>query len=170
MHLQLAIFTGLYTRFILGRENVNSVMFKFLISSKRYLPCIYTLPSHNLKYNLLVLLPFLTVDWQFWVNLVKLGFTYRCLFFKLGFPTSPPFNAFVTISYIIYIWVFFPKPWRITGLQGKGEGISLNSRYHFHPLHWYLDIDWVINAESSCPHVAGLELGALGLQLQVANH
>ena len=35
---------------------------------------------------------------------------------------------------------FFQKHSRITGLQGKGKGISLTPHYHFHPLHRYLDI------------------------------
>ena len=33
------------------------------------------------------------------------------------------------------IWVFFQNHSRFTGLQGKGEGISLTPHYHFHPLH-----------------------------------
>ena len=33
------------------------------------------------------------------------------------------------------MWVFFHEHSRITGLQGKGEGISLTPNYHFHPLH-----------------------------------
>ena len=38
---------------------------------------------------------------------------------------------------------------RITGLQGKGEGIPLTPRYHFHPLHTRLDIGRAITAGSS---------------------
>ena len=34
-----------------------------------------------------------------------------------------------------FIWVFFHNHSRITGLQGKGEGISLTPHYHFHPLY-----------------------------------
>ena len=37
-------------------------------------------------------------------------------------------------------WVFFHEHSRITGLQGKGEGISLTPHYHFHPFHRHLDI------------------------------
>ena len=33
------------------------------------------------------------------------------------------------------IEVFYHDHSRIKGLQGKGEGISLNPHYHFHPLH-----------------------------------
>ena len=47
------------------------------------------------------------------------------------------------------IWVFYHDHSRITGLQGKGEGISLTPRYHFHPLHRHLDISLTITAESS---------------------
>ena len=42
---------------------------------------------------------------------------------------------------------------RITGLQEKGEGISLTPHYHFHPLHRYLDISRVITTESSPLHI-----------------
>ena len=47
------------------------------------------------------------------------------------------------------MWVFFHENSRITGLQGKGEGISLTPHYHFHPLHRHLDISRVITAGSS---------------------
>ena len=33
------------------------------------------------------------------------------------------------------IWVFFHQHSWITGLQGKGEDISLTPHYHFHSLH-----------------------------------
>ena len=52
------------------------------------------------------------------------------------------------------IWVFFHDHSRITGLQGKGEGISLTPHYHFHPLHTHLDISRAIVAESSPLHIA----------------
>ena len=51
------------------------------------------------------------------------------------------------------IWVFFHNHSRITGLQGKGKGISLTPHYHFHPLHRYLDISPAITAESSPLHI-----------------
>ena len=47
------------------------------------------------------------------------------------------------------MWVFFHKHSRSTGLQGKGEGISLTPHYHFHPLHRHLDASRAITAESS---------------------
>ena len=52
------------------------------------------------------------------------------------------------------MWVFFHEHSRITGLQGKREGISLTPHYHFHPLHRHLDISQAITAESSPLHIA----------------
>ena len=52
------------------------------------------------------------------------------------------------------IWVFFYEHSRITGLQGKGEGISLTPHYHFHPFHRHLHISRAITAESSPLHIA----------------
>ena len=52
------------------------------------------------------------------------------------------------------IWVFYHDHSRITGLQGKGEGISLTPNYHFHPPHRHLDISRAIAAESSPLHIA----------------
>ena len=51
------------------------------------------------------------------------------------------------------VWVFFHDHSRITGLQGKEEGISLTLHYHFHPLHRYLHISRAITAESSPLHI-----------------
>ena len=51
------------------------------------------------------------------------------------------------------IWVFFHEHSGITGLQGKGEFISLTPHYHFHPLHGHLDMSRAITAESSPLHV-----------------
>ena len=52
------------------------------------------------------------------------------------------------------VWVFFHDHSLITGLQGKGEGISLTPHYHFHLLHRHLDISRAITAESSPLHIA----------------
>ena len=49
----------------------------------------------------------------------------------------------------VTIWVFFHEHSLITGLQGKGEVISLTPYYHFLPLHKHLDISRAITAESS---------------------
>ena len=52
------------------------------------------------------------------------------------------------------IWVFFHKHFQITGLQEKGEGISLTPLYHFHLLHRHLDISRAITVESSLLNIA----------------
>ena len=52
------------------------------------------------------------------------------------------------------IWVFFHEHWRIIGLQGKREGISLTPHYHFYPLHRHLGVSRAIAAESSLLHIA----------------
>ena len=69
---------------------------------------------------------------------------------------------------VFFIWVFFHEHSQTTGLQGKGESISLISHY----LHRHLDISWAITAESSLLHIAstGHEPGNFGLPAQVANH
>ena len=54
---------------------------------------------------------------------------------------------------LLSIWVFFHDHSRITGLQGKREGISLAPHYHFHPPHRHLDISRAITAESSPLHI-----------------
>ena len=56
--------------------------------------------------------------------------------------------------FFFVIWVFFHEHARITGLHGKGEGISLIPHYHFHPLNMHLDISRAITAESSPLHIA----------------
>ena len=56
----------------------------------------------------------------------------------------------------------------MTGLQGKGEGISLTPHYHFHLLHKHLDISRAITAErvhrsrltKLCPDQIGPSLAA----------
>ena len=56
-------------------------------------------------------------------------------------------------EFFYYIWVVFHEHSRITGLQGKGEGISLTPHYHFHPLYRHLDISRAITADSSPLHL-----------------
>ena len=51
------------------------------------------------------------------------------------------------------IGIFFHDYSRITGVQGKGEGISLTPHYHFHPLHIHLFISRVVTAESLSLHI-----------------
>ena len=61
----------------------------------------------------------------------------------------------INVRYISFsIWVFFHEHSRITGLQGKGEGIFLTPPYHFSPLQRHLEISREITAESSPLHIA----------------
>ena len=70
------------------------------------------------------------------------------------------------------IWVFSHNHSRITGLQGKGEDISLTARYHFPPLHRHLDIIRAITAESLPLHIrtSRTRTGNLWFLRAVANH
>ena len=69
-------------------------------------------------------------------------------------------------------WVFFHEHSRMTGLQGKGEDISLTPHYQIHPLRRHLDISWAITAESSPLHMVSsrTRTGNFGFRAQVANH
>ena len=67
------------------------------------------------------------------------------------------------------VWVFFHDHSRITGLQGKGEVISLTPLYDFHPLHRHLDITRAITTESSHLHIGSSRtrfISTVGLFLQ----
>ena len=68
------------------------------------------------------------------------------------------------------ILVFFHEHSRITGLQGKEEGISLTPHYHFHPLHKHLDISQAINAVSSSLHIASSRTRTRNLWFPSASH
>ena len=46
------------------------------------------------------------------------------------------------------------KPGITPKRQGKGNAISLNPLYHFHPLHRHLEVNQAITAESSLQHIA----------------
>ena len=62
------------------------------------------------------------------------------------------------LSFFLYLffslWVFFREHSRFTGLQGKGEGISLTPHYHFHLLQGHLDVSMTIPAGSSHLRIA----------------
>ena len=58
------------------------------------------------------------------------------------------------VDFFFYVWVFLHEHSQITGLQGKGEGISLTPYYQFHPPHRHLNISRAITAESSPLHIA----------------
>ena len=73
------------------------------------------------------------------------------------------------IFFCFSIWIFIHDHSRTTGLQGKGDGISLTPHYHFHPLHRHLDISRVITAESSPLHIGSSRTRTFGFQAQVAN-
>ena len=72
---------------------------------------------------------------------------------------------------VFSIGVFFYDHSRINGLQGKREGISLTSPYHFHSLRRHLDISQVITerAQLFTQLAAGLETRTFGFPVQVAN-
>ena len=59
-------------------------------------------------------------------------------------------------SFFYSIWVFFHQHSRFIGQQGKGEGVSLNPLYHFHPLHRHLDNSRAITTGSSLLHLCQL--------------
>ena len=68
---------------------------------------------------------------------------YLSTLFNLSFAIlfHKTFQPFLLLEGLFFsIWVFFQEHSRITGLQGKGDGISLTSQYHFHLLHRHLDI------------------------------
>lgn len=74
--------------------------------------------------------------------------------------------------FFYYLGFLFYKHSRMTGLQGKEEGISLTPHYHFHPPHGSLDNGWPIAAGNSTLHIAikltrtsNLDFGA-----QIANY
>ena len=64
------------------------------------------------------------------------------------------FEVFKKRVFFFSMWVFFHEHSRITGLQGKGEGISLTPHSYFHPLHRHLDISRDFIAESSPLYIA----------------
>ena len=72
--------------------------------------------------------------------------------------------------YIYSIWVFFYENSRITGLQGKGEGISLSPHYHFHPFHRHLDISRAIAAGSLPLYIASSRTRTGNLWFPSASH
>ena len=53
-----------------------------------------------------------------------------------------------------HVSFFFHEQSQFTGHQEKGDAISLNHLYHFHPLYRHLDISQVITADSSPLHIA----------------
>ena len=76
----------------------------------------------------------------------------------------------ILLWFFFSISVFFHEHSEITGLQRKGEGISLTPHYHFHPLHRCLDISWTITAESSPLHIASSRTRTRNLWFPRASH
>ena len=63
--------------------------------------------------------------------------------------------TFLFFFFVCFFFLFsFTNIHESQGLQGKREGVSLTSHYHFYPLHRHLDISRVITAESSPLHIA----------------
>ena len=79
-------------------------------------------------------------------------FFQACIIKRSTYILSPNNYLFFFIYFFI-IWVFFHKYSRFTRQQGKGEAISLTPLYHFHLLHWYLDINRATTAKSSPLHI-----------------
>ena len=50
------------------------------------------------------------------------------------------FSIVLAATFFFLSGFIFHEHLRITGLQGKREGISLTLHYHFHPLHRHLGI------------------------------
>ena len=59
---------------------------------------------------------------------------------------------------------------KLTGLQGKGEGISLTPHCHFHLIQWHLDISREITAVSSPLYMASSQILTRNLLLQWVSH
>ena len=105
------------------------------------------------------------------IMVMKSVFSFLPSFFSTIFLAKGKISKSVSLflRHFFSIWVFFYKHSRITGLQGKGEGISLTPHYHFHPFHRHLDISRVITAESSLLHIASSRTWAGNLWLLSAS-
>ena len=102
-------------------------------------------------------------------HIVNIYHTYfRCLHFWLW--TSKYQLAYCLRDFLFSIWVFFHNHSRITGLQGKGERISLTHHYHFHPLHRHLDICRAITVESTHIHIGSSRNRTGNLWFPSASH
>ena len=72
--------------------------------------------------------------------------------YSIYFRNAQTFSCFLLISFFSIGFLFHDQS-RITGLQGKGEEISLTTNYHFQPLHRHLDNSWAITAKCSPLHI-----------------
>ena len=83
-------------------------------------------------------LTFHTAVLSFWsMFIIWLGWFIWLIWLVFIEDYSLEFPGFTIIFFSI--WVFFHSHSRITGLQGKGEDISLTPHYHFHPFHKHLE-------------------------------
>ena len=110
---------------------LSTTKFPFLMDNRT----AFYLPLPKLKKNLKIAYAVL-----FFQTLLNIWAMYICFIFHLH--TIYTFDFFS-------IWVFFYGHSRITGLQGKGEGISLTPHCHFYTLDRHLDISQAITARSS---------------------
>ena len=74
------------------------------------------------------------------------------------------------LAFFFPIWVFFHDHSQITGLQEKGEGISLTPHYCLHPLHRHLNIIWAITAENSPLYIGSSKTRTGNLWFPSASH
>ena len=76
----------------------------------------------------------------------------------------------IKCSIFFSIRVFFHERSRITGLQGKGEGISLTPHYQFNQHYRHLDINREITAETSPLRIASSQTQTGNLWLPSTSH
>ena len=114
----------------------NESILHFFLHCNYYIPIRKTL-SEEVK----------TID----ANLLKLP---DCKLIMQMFPVWWKSKSITVIIIFFSIWVFFHDHSQITGLLGKGEGISLTPHYHFHPFQRHLDISRAVTAASSPLYIA----------------
>ena len=103
---------------------------------------------------------------------IQFGLTFSWFLFLLiqtGFWIS--FKRFWFQLFFFSVWVFFHKHSRITGLQEKGEEISLTPHYHFHFTGTQALAGRLLQGAHLCAQLAaGLEPRTFDFPAQVANH
>ena len=109
----------------------------FFVNSRTYTICISTKQDPGCL---------LEIWWNIFIAVIL---QIPCSYFLV----TRPFHVATTKNQFFF-WVFFHEHSQITGLHGKGEGISLTHHYYFHPLQGYLDISRAITAESSPLRIA----------------
>ena len=136
-------------RLLPTRSTVPNLPWSKLISRKLLFESIYLSKSVSGRRGLMSVLdlqrgsqsPFLlclTEEIYCGVGIPHLVSTPSYLRCSLDYPSWA--THFFFTRFFFSIWVLFHEHSRITGLQGKGEDISLTPYYHFHRLHTQLDI------------------------------